>query len=313
MKSLYEQFWNKVKEAQKILLICHKKPDGDALGSMCALKIWLNSMEKEVKMASIDKPSKKYSFLPYINDVENKISPDEHDLIIILDCGAHYMTDFHVEYPQILPNSINIDHHASNDNFGSLNIIESDAASTTIILYKIFDYFGICIDPDMATCLMTGLYNDTGSFMHSNTSGEVFTVASELLRSGAKLPKMIKSLFKTNSVETLRSWGKVFLNSRVTDENYLVSVVKEEDVKDGGDIDQLSGAIDYLNMVPNVNFSLLLKEDRERIKGSLRTRKDNVNLAEIAKKYGGGGHPKAAGFSIPKIEFQKLSSRSLNL
>jgi len=68
-----------------------------------------------------------------------------------------------------------------------------------------------------------------------------------------------------------------------------------------------------LNMVPNVNFSLLLKEDRERIKGSLRTRKDNVNLAEIAKKYGGGGHPKAAGFSIPKIEFQKLSSRSLNL
>jgi phosphoesterase RecJ-like protein len=97
----------------------------------------------------------------------------------------------------------------------------------------------------------------------------------------------------------LKLWGKVFSNSRVTNDNFLVSVIKRNEVEEDGDMDQLSGAIDYLNMVPDVKFSMLLKEDRGNVKGSLRTRRNDVDLSEIAKKFGGGGHPKAAGFSMP--------------
>lgn len=309
-KKLYEQVWEEVKKAQKVLLIGHKKPDGDALGSMCAVKLWLEQIGKEVKMSCIDKPTKRYSFLPYFNQIQTEINPSEADIVIILDCGAHYMTNFHEKYPELVPGMkeekdvmkkpfiINIDHHSSNDNFGHLNIVEPESASTTFILYKIFKYLDVQITSQMATCLLTGIYNDTGSFMHSNTSKEALDASAELLRLGAKISPMIKALFKNNSVETLKLWGKVFLNSKITEDNFLISVVRKEDIDDDKDMDHLSGAIDYLNMVPGVDYAMLVKEDRGHIKGSLRTRRDDIDLSEIAKKYGGGGHSKAAGFSI---------------
>ncbi len=302
----YENLWNEIKKAQKILVIGHRKPDGDAVGAMCAMKIWLNGLGKEVKLACIDKPTRKYSFIPFVDEIKTKIYPDEHDLIVIVDCGAHYMTNFHDAHPEILvfnnpegkPGIVNIDHHASNDNFGHINIVDPESASTTMMLYGIFKYLDVRITPDMATCLITGIYNDTGSFMHSNTSLEVYEVAGELLRSGAKVSQMIKSLFRTNTIPTLKLWGKAFENAKISDENYIYSVVTEKDSEKAGQSDQISGAIDYLNMVPGVDFALLLHEDRSTVKGSLRTRRNDVDLSEIAKKYGGGGHPKAAGFTF---------------
>lgn len=348
-KKLYEQVWDEIKKAQKILLIGHRKPDGDALGSMCAMKSFLEQMGKEVKMGCVDKPTQKYAFLPYFEWIGTEIEPSQADLVIILDCGAHYMTNFHEKYPELIPgiedaknvvgdvyadenyadkvytdegvrfareNSqkkpfiINIDHHSSNDNFGHLNIVEPESASTTLILYKIFKYLDVQITSQMATCLLTGIYNDTGSFMHSNTSKEALDASAELLRLGAKISPMIKSLFKSNSIETLKLWGKVFANSKITEDNYLISVVRREDIDDDKDMDHLSGAIDYLNMVPGVDYTMLIKEDRGHIKGSLRTRRDDIDLSEIAKKYGGGGHSKAAGFSIESAE--DLADQPLN-
>jgi bifunctional oligoribonuclease and PAP phosphatase NrnA len=305
----YEKLWKELKKAEKILLIGHRGPDGDALGSMCSMKIWLDGEGKDVDLGCVDKPTQKYSFLPFMRDVKNKIVPSEYDLIMILDCGAHYMTNFHEDHPEILatnpenqgaPFIVNIDHHSSNDRFGHINIVDSDSASATMILYDIFTYLGVSITPDMATCLITGIYNDTGSFMHSNSSQKVFEVASDLTARGAKVSPLIKSLFKTSTVDTLKAWGKAFSNARVTNDNCLFSVVKNDGTKKGEETDQLSGAIDYLNMVPGVEYTLLLQEDKKLIKGSLRTRREDVDLSKIAEGYGGGGHQKAAGFCIRK-------------
>lgn len=308
---LYDKFSEVVAAAQKILIVGHRKPDGDALGSMCALKLYFESLGKEVSQACVDKPSKKYSFLPGIKTVETDIRPDWQDLIVIVDCGAHYMTNFHEKYPTLItvdnpdmemgngrPYIVNIDHHSSNDRFGNLNIVEEESASATTIIYKIFDYLEWKITPEIATCLLTGIYNDTGSFMHSNTSNEVMKAAGELLRFGAKISPIIKALFRSNSVETLKTWGKVFSNSRITGDNFLLSIIKKEDIDPDGDMEHMAGAIDYLNMVPDVDFTMLVKEDGGHVKGSLRTKRDDVDLSEIAKKFGGGGHAKAAGFSI---------------
>jgi phosphoesterase RecJ-like protein len=322
MNELYEKLWDRVKKAQNVLVIGHRKPDGDALGSMFAVKIWLSRLGKSVKLACIDKPSKRYNFLPFFDEIENEINPEEHDLVMVLDCGAHYMTGFHTSYPEMLKDCINIDHHASNDNFGSINIVDHESASATIIIYRIFEYLDVEITPEMATCLLVGIYNDTGSFMHSNTSHEVYFVAGELLKKGAQISRMIKSLFRTNTVSTLKVWGKAFENARVTDGNFLLSVLKKDDVEKEGESDQVSGAIDYLNMVPGVDFAFLLKEESGNVKGSLRTRRDDLDLSEIAKLYGGGGHPKASGFVLPgkieqevryKIISEKLEKQPLNL
>lgn len=322
MNELYEKLLDRVKKAQNILVIGHRKPDGDALGSMCAVKIWLLRLGKSVKLACVDKASKRYNFLPFVDEVEDEITPSDHDLVIILDCGAHYMTGFHTSYPEILKDCVNIDHHASNDNFGSINIVDHNSASATVILYDIFEYLDVEITPDMATCLLAGIYNDTGSFMHSNTSEKVYFVASELLKKGAQISRMIKLLFKTNTVPTLKVWGKAFENAKVTDGNFLLSVLKEDDFESEKDSDQVSGAIDYLNMVPGVDFAFLIKEESGNVKGSLRTKRDDLDLSEIAKLYGGGGHPKASGFVLPgkieqevhyKIISEKLENQPLNL
>ena len=139
----------------------------------------------------------------------------------------------------------------------------------------------------------------TGSFMHSNTSRDVYMIAADLLAQGAQISPISRNLFKSNSVSTLKLWGKALMNAEVTDENFVVSVVRESELIEGEDPDQLGGVIDYLNMVPDVDFAMLIKEDRGHIKGSFRTRKDDVDLSKMAALYGGGGHPKASGFSIP--------------
>jgi len=305
----YENLFNEIKKAQNVLIVGHRKPDGDALGSMCAMKIWLDRIGKDVTMGCVDKPTKKYSFLPHVEDVRKDIDLNRYDLVILVDCGAHYMTDFHEKYPNIIsfnnpdkkPFIINIDHHASNDMFGHINIVDAAKASATMIIFDIFTYLDVEINSEMATCLLTGIYNDTGSFMHSNTSGEVYRVAAELLSKGAKVSPIITSLFKTNSLSSLKLLGKAFSKAEITKDNFIYSVITEEDARgEDGQTDQLSGAVDYLNMVPDVDFALLVQEGRKNVKGSFRTRKDNIDLSEIAKKYGGGGHPKAAGFSIDK-------------
>ncbi|MBT3865175.1 bifunctional oligoribonuclease/PAP phosphatase NrnA [Candidatus Peregrinibacteria bacterium] len=307
-KELINNLWEEITKAKNITLVGHRKPDGDALGSMCAMKMWLASLGKEVRMACIDKPSARYKFLPCMDKIENDLHLEDCDLLIVLDCGAHYMTDFHQKYPEIIASNqgedvvlpiVNIDHHASNDNFGHLNLVDMSAASVTMILYNIFTYLDVEIGPEMATCLLTGLYNDTGSFMHSNTSRDVYMIAADLLAQGAQISPISRNLFKSNSVSTLKLWGKALMNAEVTDENFVVSVVRESELIEGEDPDQLGGVIDYLNMVPDVDFAMLIKEDRGHIKGSFRTRKDDVDLSKMAALYGGGGHPKASGFSIP--------------
>lgn len=304
MENLYDKARKLIDEAQNILIISHRKPDSDTLGAAVCLKILLNKKQKNSTLACIDKPKSPFLFLPHINEFVDEFDLNLFDLIIILDAGASYMTNFHIKYPNFFKSNIpilNIDHHASNDNYGTVNIVDSVSASTTVILYKMFKYLNINIDENMATCLLTGIYGDTGSFMHSNTNSEVFTIASDLMQKGAKVNEINKSLFKNNSVSTLKLWGKVLEKAFVTSDKVVMSVIGDQDYNDvGADPDQLSGVIDYLNMVPDSKFAVLINEDRTgHVKGSFRTRNDGIDLSRVAAVFGGGGHPKASGFSIP--------------
>lgn len=309
--------------AGKILVIAHRKPDGDAIGSCLALMLVLEQrFSKSVTVACVDKPVKRYSFLQGLNRFVKEFDYHEYDLIIVCDSGAHYMTDYHKVYPGIFSGEVptlNLDHHASNDMFGTMNIVDSSSASTTFILYKFFKWLDVSlITPAVATCLLTGIYNDTGSFMHSNTTREVFEVCSDLSAKGAKSFVVAKSLFKNTPLSTLKLWGRVFENIKVNKDGVALSVVSENDFKEcGAKQDDLSGVVDIINAVPGVKFSVILNEDGQgNVKGSFRTQNDDVDLAEIAKVFGGGGHRKAAGFSIPgkiekEVRFRIVSDKEL--
>src|SRR3989338_795102 len=291
---MHEEAKNLLTGAEKILLISHRKPDADTLGAALCLKIWLEKERKEVVTACVDKPSRIFKFLPGIAEYVDDFELTNFDLMIIVDAGASYMTDFHKKYPDLFkfPNIINIDHHASNDLFGTLNIVDPQAASTTVILYRMLKDWDVQLDSQMATCLLAGIYNDTGAFMHSNTDKEVYEIAAVLMQQWALVAEISKALFKTKPLSTLRLWGKVLEKAYITDEKVVMSVIKDYDYDlAGANPEQLSGVIDYLNMIPNTKFAVLLNEDRHgNVKGSFRTRKSDIDLSRISKVFGGGRH-----------------------
>ena len=315
-----------IEKAEKILVISHRKPDADTLGAALALRIWLGSMGKEVTLACVDTPGQGLEFFPYIDEYVQDFEVKDYDLRMIVDAGASYMTNFHLKYPNFFEVEvpiINIDHHASNDNFGLVNVVDAAASSTTVILYRMFTDLGVNIDADMATCLLAGIYGDTGGFMHSNTDLEVFRISADLMARGANVTAITKALFKSKSLETLKLWGKVLEKVQVTDDGVVMSVVKDEDYEQVGSVpENLTGVVDYLNMVPDTKFAVLLNEDRKgNVKGSFRTRQTDLDLSRIAAVFGGGGHPKASGFMLPgkiqeslkyTIVSDDLSKRSLD-
>jgi len=326
MDEKYYQVNKLIKLNKKILIISHKDPDPDTIGSAIALKIWLEKEYKKVTLACIDHINEKFNFLPFIDCYVNEFNLNDYDLLIFVDVGAHYMTNFHLKHNDLFSFKrpiINIDHHFSNDDFGTLNIVDPNAASATIILYRIFEFLGVEIDQDMATCLISGIYYDTGSFRHSNTSEEVLAISSVLLKKGARVAELSKSLFYSKSISTLRIWGKALENAHITRNDVVLSIIGKQDYRDtDSSPDKLSGIVDYLNMVPNTKFAALIKDDcKGNIMGSFRTKMDDVDLVEVVSTFGGGGHAKASGFSVPgeiieercyRIVTKDMSKKSLD-
>lgn len=303
MQEIHAKIKNSISWASKILLVSHRRPDADTVGSAVAMKVWLDSLAKQTTLACVDPIPENYSFMPFADQFVDEFRVGDYDLMIVLDAGASYMTDFHLKYPEMFKSGIeviNIDHHQSNDLFGTINYVDVDAPSVTFMLWRMFKDFDLEITAQMATALLAGIYNDTGSFMHSNTNEDVCRAASDLLACGANLRQITKNMFRSRDVSTLKLWGKVLEHAYITDDNVVMSVVREDDYQSANaKPDQLSGVIDYLNMVPESKFSVLINEDRKgNVKGSLRTRKDDVDLAKIAKVFGGGGHAKASGFTL---------------
>lgn len=317
MPDNYQEAKSFLNKANNILVISHRKPDSDTLGAAICMRIFLKKLGKEVTLACVNKPSNSFSFFPYINEYVDNFELKNYDRIVIVDSGASYMTEFHFKYENLFKSGIpilNIDHHASNDNFGTINIVKPEKASTTVILYEMLTQWGVEIDAEMASCLLTGIYGDTGSFMHSNTNKEVYAISADLMEKGAKIAEISKNLFRKNSLSTLKLWGKVLEKAYITSDNVVMSVIKQDDYETvGAHPENLSGVIDYLSMVPDTKFAVLINEDRKgNVKGSFRTRKEGVDLSRIAAVFGGGGHPKASGFSIPGKLEEEVSYRIVN-
>lgn len=293
-----------LKAAQKIVILSHRGPDGDTVGANLALRLALKyQWNKEVISACVDPPPSNSTFLPECADYVQDFDLAWPDAIVTVDVGSHYMTKFHESKPDIFkgrPPVINLDHHASNDFFGTINIVDPDAASATQVLYLFMLHCGFKIDRKIATCLLHGLYYDTGSFMHSNTTKEVLEIASALMWKGADFKMIARRQFHTMPVPQLKIYGKIMERARVNEKKITVAALNKNDFEEtGAGPDDTTGAIDYLNSVPDAKFCCLLYEERRGgIKGSFRTR-DEIDLSKMAGLFGGGGHKKASGFSFP--------------
>lgn len=305
---LVDQIKQKIIAAKKTLLLAHKNPDGDTLGSGLAMYWYLKGLGKEVHVASFNKPAEGLLFLPGVDDLIHTIDDRVYDLVMSFDSADPKLSGFEKTHPDLFSikeRHINIDHHTSNLMYAGINLVQVDCASTTQVLYYLFKRFKAILTSDISTCLLTGLYTDTGSFMHQNTTAETLRVASDLVRHGAQVTLISKHFFQTKPVHQLRLWGKVLNRAHITAEGVIVSAITQSDLQDmGADKDHLSGVIEFLKYVPGIKYAEILSEEADgKVKGSLRTIREDVDVSAIASKHGGGGHIKAAGYTVPgKLE-----------
>ncbi len=305
MNETYQQIFNDIEKANNILLITHKKPDGDALGSLCAMSLALDNFKKKYTAFVSDIISKNFLFLPNIEKIKDFYGElDDYDLIISLDVGDLSYTNIGAESLEKYGGKIiNIDHHFAGNNFGHLNVKIPEASSTAEILANIFRSVKIDIDKPLATCLLTGILTDTHNFSNPATTIDSLKLASDLMLKGAKIQEIVKHCFYNKSFMSVKFLGKVF-DKLIKNERYnmVIAVVTLKDLEEVKEVDEdvTEGIANFLNDMSGVDIILVLKEqEKGNIRGSLRTTKENVDVSKLAVLFGGGGHKKAAGFSIP--------------
>lgn len=296
-----QQIHNHLKSVNKIALVSHPSPDGDTLGAAMAFAEYLQNLQKEVKIFCLSPVPEKFGFLNNIHLVS--LDPNtflEMDTITVLDCGDLRFAGVAETIKNNPATLINIDHHATNEKYGHLNMVIVGAASTTEVVYNFFKFNNIRITRTMATALLTGLITDTDNFSNSATSYTSLTAASELLRLGANWSIIHHSLVQNKSIALLKVWGLIL--SRLTkkegsDMAYTYLTIKDM-IQYGVNDEGVEGISNFLNKLDGAKICLFIKETIDgKIKGSFRTTLDDVDVSALAKKMGGGGHKKAAGFT----------------
>lgn len=288
-----------IDEAESIAIASHLNPDGDNLGSLNALYGLLKNIGKETTFILNDEIPSSFLFLPYIDKftspqgLENK----SFDLFIALDCGdLNRLGDEVKQYFLSSKKTVNIDHHNSNDHFADINIVDISAAATCEVLFSIFKNLGYTLDKEIATSLYTGISTDTGSFKYDSVRPGTFKFASELLEYGIDFRKINIFLYQTRSKEKTDLLIRALNSIKYYNENKIavVKVTIDDFKKTGAKKLDSDGIVEFVRDIEGVEVAVLLKEKENSIRLSMRS-KSFINCAEIASKFNGGGHIRAAG------------------
>ena len=303
MKNLYQEFEKNVKKSKNILIVSHVNPDGDTLGTMCALQCAIyKQYKKKAEMLILSKLPKVYGFLPNISEAKVLSQFDksrEYDVVIAVDVASlDRLIDAQILFERA-KFSINIDHHRTNNHYGSLAIVEPRASSSGEVLYKMLKELNWEIDLNTATCIYTAILTDTGGFRFENTRAEVFKIAAELTEIGISPRCLYKKCYESKSKATVLFQGYC-INKAIfsSDDKIAYTIVYKRDIEKFavGD-DATDGIAETLRAINSTDVSFVVKEvDTKICKISMRSK--NIDIAKICSKFGGGGHKFAAGCTI---------------
>ena len=284
-----------IKKAEKIVVLTHEGPDGDALGSSLSVGFALENMGKDVDII-IPEYSKSFAFLPGIDKLKKDSDVEKYDLAISLDCADSKILKGYTKYFEKAKKKIVIDHHSSNIMYGDINFVNPVAPACCQVLIGMFNYFGMKITKDMATCIMTGIITDTGGFVHGATT-ETFEFAADILPLGVNISEIFRRTLHTKNKAkfelTKRAMDRMeFFDDGKIAFTYITDEDQEEVNAVSGDHE---GIVEIGKNIENVEVSIFLHGVKEKgYKISLRSL-EYVNVANVAIMLGGGGHIRAAG------------------
>lgn len=298
-----------IESAAHLSQACHHTPDGDALGSMLAIHHLAVANGKSV-VSSWPEPfvvAPHYSFLPGLELVTKPADfPPAPELMITLDCGAASRLAELAPPARAAHELIVIDHHFTNEGYGTINLIDPTAAATAVVVRSLFERLGWPLTRDAALCLYTGLVTDTGRFQYEGTTPRVFALAEELSGFDLPIPAMNRQLFEEHRLAYLRLAGEALQRAVLdADRRFVATWVSAADMaRHGVDVEETEGLIDLIRRTTEADVSAVLKETPEGTKVSLRAVTD-FDVGAVATIFGGGGHKSAAGFTsdrpVPEV------------
>jgi len=285
-----------IKAANKILIVTHTDPDGDAIGCMIAVYLALKDIGKDAYMYCKDSVPEIYKFLPKADKVSSELKENEHfDLVIAVDCGDEKRVGDHFVLRELAKTIVNIDHHPDNSNFGDINYIET-ISSVAEMIFKLLKKMKVKIEKDIATCLYVGIMTDTGNFRYDYTTAETLDIAASLTRAGAKISSIAMSVYETRTFSSIKILGAAMYRLERSESGNVAWTVLPKQLMDslGAKSEDLTGLVDHIRSIKGVDVAILFREEEDGIKVNFRS-KFKVNVSEIAKTLGGGGHIRASG------------------
>jgi phosphoesterase RecJ-like protein len=284
----------------KVLLLNHVSPDGDCLGSTLALARALRARGRQAVVASSDGVPEMYRFLPGAAEIVTALPPDEaFGAAVFMECSTPDRAGALAAHAAGVPLWINIDHHVSNGGYGDLVFYDPTAAAVGELVTPIVQALGP-LDAASATCLLTAILTDTGSFRYTSVTPRTLEIAAELVQAGASPADVYTQVYENRPAGALRLLGMALSRLEVSPDGRIAwtSVTQQMLRESGASMEESEGIVGALRALGGVQVALLFKEEPDGIRVSLRGCA-GVRAHRIAEAFGGGGHAAAAGFTAP--------------
>jgi len=285
-----------IERGERFLVSAHARPDGDAIGSILACGMILDQLGKQVDMISFDRVPLIYQGLPcarairQVSDVEGS-----YDAVILLECDGLERSRLSGLEENFI---INIDHHASGRAFGSVNWIDTEACAVAEMVYNLAKLADVAITQEMATCLYTAVLTDTGAFCYAGTDTHTFELAGDLVRRGADPMLIAQHTYFSNPTSKMLLLGAALSNLKREGRLAWMWVSHDDMQRTSAAEEDCEGLVNYAIGIAGVDVAVFLRElPTRRVRLSLRS-KGELNVARIAERFGGGGHPHASGCTI---------------
>jgi phosphoesterase RecJ-like protein len=301
-----------LREHDRFLVVTHENPDGDALGSLLAATLALRELGKDAVMY-LPGPTplpREYAFMPLDELVREPPADAAERVLLAVDCAKEDRIGDDAALSRA-PLVLDVDHHHDNTRFGDLNLIVADASSTGEVLRDVCAELGLELTPELAEPLYIALVTDTGRFQYANTTPKALRLAAELVEAGADIHAVFQQVYESVEFAKLKLLARVLDRAEVLEGGRIVvSHLLRTDFADVGASEPYSeGLIDYLRAVEGAELAVFIREQLNQgasaYKGSLRSSIDELDVSAIARRFGGGGHRQAAGFStdlpLPEI------------
>lgn len=292
---MYKQAWQKMLNAEHIVLVSHVHPDGDTLGSALALYDVLTQAGKKVTHynKTLELPLS-YDFLPGFVKIK-EVLPKKFDLVVSLDCSSLNR----LQIPNGEYEIINIDHHITNRYFGNINVVVDSFTSAGMVVYELLKANNISMSKACAICLYTAIADDTGFFVYGDMDELTFSIVAQLVKHGANPKEIASKVKRREPLSKIRLCGYMLNHFDLHENGTIATIIfnKEALVATGAKRNDTKNIINMLRSIANVTVAIMLLEEEEGgYKVSLRSK--DINVSKVALDYDGGGHKTAAGFEI---------------